>query len=335
MKQSPVVIIIMPTRNADEAFLREAIGSCLAQSYRHWELIIVDDGSSNDAPAIINEYVSSDSRVRSIRHSHTRRLPAALNTGIEASTGQFLTWLSDDDLFRPMALERMLAFLNARADVDVVYTDYSQIDQSGRWLKRLRVGRAEELGISKPVGVCYLARREAFATIGFREEFFLAEDLDFLIRAYMRFTIAPLHEDLALYRQHDRTLTRTHRTADILQVHRRILDRHIEQMHWLDRSGKSRAYLRLSKRMLGEGDLSASLTAARRAMRFGPGALLRVILQVASRRLGIDPELRGATRLPSPRADISRRSAQASAQASVRASTQGSTETGSANQPLY
>lgn len=281
MKVQPRVSIIMPTHNANVGFLGEAIDSCMTQTCEGWELIIVDDGSDANSADAIATHAARDQRIRVIRHQFKRCLPAALNTGIKLARGQFLTWLSDDDRFRPTALERMLGFLDTHRSIDIVYTDYSLLHADGRIGNRVRVGAAEDLGIHKPVGICYLAKHAAFATIGFREEFFLAEDLDFWIRAFMKYKVAALHEDLALYRQHAMTLTQTHPRAEVLKVHRRILDRHLPNMHWLDASGRVRAYLRLATGLWNAGARVAAVAALARAARFGPrasrGAIARVI----------------------------------------------------------
>lgn len=289
-----LVSIIMPTHNANPNYLREAIESCIEQTHRHWELIIVDDGSNNDSPFLIADYAASEPRIRVVRHPHKRRLPAALNTGIEHAGGDYLTWLSDDDRFRPQALERMLACLRADPAVDIVYCDYSLMNPDGSPGPRMRVGPPEELGIHKPVGICYLATHEAFARTGFREEFFLAEDLDFWVRAFMRYRVAPLHEDLALYRQHEATLTRTHARTRVLQVHRRILDHSIAQMHWLDASGRARAYIRLAKQLLAEGEVVDAASALAQALRSGPAACVVAAMAVAARRLSHRAELPGS-----------------------------------------
>jgi len=286
MTQAPLVSIIMPTYNARVGYLREALDSCLAQSYPHWELIVVDDASSNDAPAVIADYAARDSRVRVLRHAENRRLPAALNRGIRAASGTLMTWFSDDDVYRPQAMERMVAYLAEHASVDIVYTDITLVHGDGRVAGKLRVGPPEQLGISKPVGICFLARRQAFASTGFSEDLFLAEDLDFWIRAFMRFNLAPLHEDLALYRQHGGTLTQRYPRTEILQVHQRILDRHQHRMHWLDASGKAHAYLRLAKQQLRQGAPGPALSALGRAAGFGPRALGGVLADVLARRLG-------------------------------------------------
>ncbi|MBK1619872.1 hypothetical protein CKO42_15760 [Lamprobacter modestohalophilus] len=282
----PLVSIIMPTHNANVGFLREAIDSCIAQTYPCWELIIVDDGSTNESPLVIAEQRSRDSRIRSLRHDSKRRLPAALNSGIEQAQGDFLTWLSDDDRFRPLALERMLKFLSEHPQIDIVYADYSLLQSDGTLGERMRVGPAEELGIHKPVGICYLAKYEAFARTGFSEDFFLAEDLDFWIRACMTYKATPLHEDLAQYRQHSGTLTQSHPRTEILLVHRRILDRHLDRMHWLSPPNKVRAYLRLGKQFLAQGAAAPAAAAFGRAAGLGPRACTAALSNLITRKIG-------------------------------------------------
>ncbi|WP_295541011.1 glycosyltransferase [uncultured Thiohalocapsa sp.] len=287
MNDKPSVSIIMPTHNANTGFLHAAITSCLEQTHRGWELIIVDDGSTNESPAVIAEYVASDERIRCLRHPAKRRLPAALNSGIAQARGAFLTWLSDDDLFRPRALECLLDFLSSHPDIDIVYSDYSLLYADGSVGERVRVGQPEELGIRKPVGICYLARYHAFASTGFSEEFFLAEDLDFWIRAFMRFRLAPVHCDLAFYRQHAQTLTNTQSRAKILAVHQRILDRHLPRMWWLDREGKTHAYLRLGKGFFASGAPLPAMAAISRALCFGPLVFAKTIGDIFAARLGL------------------------------------------------
>src|SRR5690606_22425727 len=117
MNESPFVSIVLPTYNGAR-YLAQSIESCINQTYTQWELIIVDDASTDDTPAIISHYVQLDSRIRTVRHSTNRKLPAALNTGFDMARGEYFTWTSDDNYYRPEALGVMVAFLESRADVD-------------------------------------------------------------------------------------------------------------------------------------------------------------------------------------------------------------------------
>jgi glycosyltransferase involved in cell wall biosynthesis len=103
--QAPLVSIILPTYNGSQ-YLSEAIESCLHQTYENWELILVDDCSTDATPQIIGRYVGRDPRIRSIRHASNKKLPEALNTGHAAAQGEYLMWTSDDNRLLPAAIEK-------------------------------------------------------------------------------------------------------------------------------------------------------------------------------------------------------------------------------------
>src|SRR5437870_4846053 len=98
------VTIVLPVYNG-QTYLRQSIESCLKQTHRNFELVVVDDCSTDNSPSIITEYARQDSRIISIRNTTNRRLPGALNVGFAASTGDFLTWTSDDNYYAPTAIE--------------------------------------------------------------------------------------------------------------------------------------------------------------------------------------------------------------------------------------
>lgn len=275
MTGTGLVSIVMPTYNGAKKYIDEAIQSCLDQTYANWELIVVDDASTDNTSQKVQEYASRDKRIRLVRHPVNRKLPGALNTGIQHMCGEYFTWLSDDDLLRPNALETMIRFLVTHPNIGIVYTDYSLVDENGRHLETVTVERAQDLGPSKTTGVSHLVRREVLDKIGgYSEDLFLAEDLDFWVRAQMHFEIAPLHEDLFLYRQHGQSLTSQYRPTVYL-VHAEILDRHIDQMHWLTNEQRAYAYLRLVKRAVSQRDFSHAYTYLRKAMHYDPGFIVR------------------------------------------------------------
>jgi len=250
------VSIVMPTFNGSR-YIDEAIASVIAQTHQDWELIIVDDGTPDGPPSNIDRWAATDSRIRTFAHQTNQGLPAALNTGARMIHGDYFTWLSDDDILRPDALETMVSFLTSRPDIDAVYTDYTEIDESGRPLGRVTVGDADLLGVSNPIGVCHLRRAAVFDTVGYyAQDFFLAEDLDMWIRLHRHCRIAPLHDDLFLYRRHDRSLSSTARRRTYA-VHERVLDRHLHDMHWLDSSGRAWAYIRLVRHACEHRDAAA------------------------------------------------------------------------------
>lgn len=260
MKRQPLVSIVLPVYNGAR-YLREAIQSCLAQSYRHWELIIVDDASTDATPAIIAEYSRLDPRIRSLRHEHNRKLPAALNTGFAAALGDYLTWTSDDNRYRPHALATLVAFLEERPDVNVVYSDYTIIDEAGQPLRAVQVESPEALPFRNPIGACFLYRQTVAQAVGqYAEDLFRAEDYDFWLRAVGVCRLEPLHEDLYEYRLHGASLNMSQSPQCHVASARAQL-RNLPRMDWLDDATRARAYLLAGLRLYqGEQHQEAVLT---------------------------------------------------------------------------
>src|SRR5262245_43666619 len=107
---SPLVSIVLPTYNGSR-FIQKSIESCLHQTYRRIELIIVNDCSTDETPAIIEEYAKGDSRVRIIHNATNQKLPLSLNIGFAAAKGEYFTWTSDDNYYAPNAIEKMVDVL--------------------------------------------------------------------------------------------------------------------------------------------------------------------------------------------------------------------------------
>lgn len=115
----------MPVFNAEE-FLRESIESVIAQTFKNWELIIIDDESTDSSAAIIDDYAASDKRIRSLWQPNGKQ-GKARNLGINQSAGHFLAFLDADDYWFPEFLEEQLNYLN-NAAADLVF---SRINRQG------------------------------------------------------------------------------------------------------------------------------------------------------------------------------------------------------------
>ena len=102
MNEGPFATIIVPTYN-QEAFLGPALDSLLAQTDSNWEAIIVNDGSTDHTAEIAEEYARRDSRIRCI-HKSNGGVASALNVGLESARGEWIHWLSSDDMFEPTKL---------------------------------------------------------------------------------------------------------------------------------------------------------------------------------------------------------------------------------------
>ena len=124
-----LVSIITPAYNA-ERFLAATLDSVLNQTWPHWELIVVDDGSSDSTPAILAEYAGRDSRIHPLRQANAGSA-AARNLGIRQAEGRYIVLLDADDLWEPQFLEKQLAFMKEKNAL-LVYSSFKRIDEQGR-----------------------------------------------------------------------------------------------------------------------------------------------------------------------------------------------------------
>ena len=129
----PLVTVIIPTFNRASVVGR-AIRSVLRQTFPNWELLVVDDASTDGTEREVRSY--SDKRVKYIRHTQNRRISAARNTGIRAAQGGYVSFLDDDDEWLPEKLAKEVEVLrNSDPEVGLVYTGKTVYDEHGRVLQ--------------------------------------------------------------------------------------------------------------------------------------------------------------------------------------------------------
>jgi glycosyltransferase involved in cell wall biosynthesis len=208
---TPLISIVLPTYNGAR-YLRRSVDSCLSQTFGDFELIIVNDCSTDDTGTIAEEYGRKDARVRVIHNTFNKKLPLSLNTGFEQARGKYHTWTSDDNYYAPPALEMLMKAMTADPTVDLVYSDYFLVDEQDNVLGKRKFnniydGFTEWLGC----GACFLYKAEIFAANkGYNPGAFLIEDYDFFMRAFLRFNFVYLPRyDLYYYREHPSSLTST------------------------------------------------------------------------------------------------------------------------------
>ncbi len=187
---SPAVSVLIPVFNGAE-FLRAAIGSVMAQSFADWELLLVDDGSTDTTPVIATEFAARDPRVRVFRKSNSG-LPETLNLGLAEARGTWIARLDADDLMEPERLARQLAFLAPRPDLGGAASFYTVIDHADRARQEVRplpraVDEIEPLfargGTLRYTHPTVTFRRDvALAFGGYRRECTICEDVDFFLR---------------------------------------------------------------------------------------------------------------------------------------------------------
>lgn len=189
------VSIVLASRNG-VPHLDRAIASVVAQSHKEWELVLVDDGSTDATGEHMNAWASRDPRIRVVHAVGGRGLAGALNLGFRHARGDFLGWTGDRGGYAPNAIERMLAVLAEPPSPDAVFADHVCCGE-GAAERRVRVGPVERLRLENVVGPCFLYRRELFEELaGLDESPGLAAEYDFWLRASTRFRLEPLHEPL-------------------------------------------------------------------------------------------------------------------------------------------
>jgi glycosyltransferase involved in cell wall biosynthesis len=124
MAARPLVSVILPFYNTPPDFMREAFDSVLGQSYAHWELLLIDDGSAPDTSRLAHSYVAKHpGRVRCVEHpGHANRgMSASRNLGIAHAAGEYVAFLDADDVWMPHTLREQVAILEAQPRAAMVY----------------------------------------------------------------------------------------------------------------------------------------------------------------------------------------------------------------------
>lgn len=134
---SELVSIIVPVYNA-EKYIRETMDSVLAQTYPHWELLLVEDGSSDGSVDVIEEYIAEkgESRIRLIRLPSNLGAARARNKGLEEASGRYIAYLDADDLWTPEKLEHELRFMEEKGAA-FAFTGYEFADEHGVGLGKI------------------------------------------------------------------------------------------------------------------------------------------------------------------------------------------------------
>jgi glycosyltransferase involved in cell wall biosynthesis len=206
----------MPVYNA-RRYLRAAVESILAQTFRDFELIVVDDGSKDDSLAILREYAAKDDRVRIISRPNTG-IVGALNDGLAAARGELVARMDSDDLALPERFEKQVAFLRAHPDHVLVGSQVLLIDPDGAPLcpKRDteythdRIDWAHLHHRWPMVHPSVMVRRDAVNAVGgYRDKYEWLEDLDLFLRLAEVGKLASLPDVLLHYRLHTGSVCHT------------------------------------------------------------------------------------------------------------------------------
>ncbi len=131
-REQPLVSIIMPAYNC-ERYIETAIYSVMTQTYQNWELLVIDDGSTDRTPDLISALCAEDNRIRLIKNQVNMGVAKTRNKGFTLSKGQFIALLDSDDVWHPDKLERQLSLAKDKG-APIIYCSYGIIDDNGRKL---------------------------------------------------------------------------------------------------------------------------------------------------------------------------------------------------------
>ena len=214
------ISIVLPVYNGAN-YLAESIESVIAQTYANWELIIVNDCSTDNTLAIATDYANKDARIKVISNTENQKLPNSLNVGFEHANGEYYTWTSDDNKYMPNALRIMVECLENNPDIAMVYANYTRIDSVGRIIEPVYLPEPKYFFLGDVVGACFLYTAAAAKKIGtYDADLFLAEDYDYWIRIYEVGKILHLKDNLYYYRIHEKSLTQTRKKQIDEQTYR-------------------------------------------------------------------------------------------------------------------
>ena len=227
MTHAPKVTVFIPVYNR-ERYVKEAIDSILAQTYPDFELLLIDDGSTDDSVAVIESY--KDPRIRLERNEHNVGIPRTRNRGLELARGEYVAMLDSDDAAYPERLAKQVAFLDAHPDYAAIGSWGRAMDGAGRphkTIKRQPVD-VDEVKAHLLFRCCInnrsmTGRTAMLREFGYRNDFPRCQDYDLLANLAVKHKLGNLPEVLVLGRVHDQQITG--QTVDLGQAKKQEIAR--------------------------------------------------------------------------------------------------------------
>jgi glycosyltransferase involved in cell wall biosynthesis len=209
------VTVVMPVYNGSR-YLSESIESVLAQTFHDYEIVCVDDGSTDDSVALLGAY---GQRIRVVRQENAGQ-SAARNAGVRLARGEYIAFLDQDDVWYPSKLQNQVAVLQAQPDVVLVHCNFDRIDERGQMLERgagisermsaLASSMGQLIGEALIFPSAMMIRKDAYERIGgFHHALQGFEDFDLMARLTQQGRFVMVEERGMAYRMHGSGFTRT------------------------------------------------------------------------------------------------------------------------------
>jgi len=273
---NPLISIVVPCHNHG-SYVREAIESVLSQDYPRVELIVLDDGSSDDTRAVLAGYTG---RFHCESHANIGQAET-LNKGWAMSKGELLGYLSADDFLLPSAVSRSVAELIARPEIVLTYCDFNHVDSNSRVLRRVRTPEFSYRDLAVKMicqpGPGAFFRRDAFERAGFwNGKLRQIPDYEYWLRLGLEGKFARIPEVLASYRVHAGSQSfapvdssRAEETVNVVSAYFR--DHRIPpEIVQAEREARSNAHIIAAKLHLGSRRYRAALTHMNQAFGLHP-----------------------------------------------------------------
>ncbi len=238
IEDAPVISIIMPAFNAEQTLLA-SIKNVQQQTQKSWELIIINDASTDQTRVIAQTHAKQDSRIRIVDLSENSGVSQARNMGVEIARGNFIAFLDADDLWESTKLHKQLAFHLDHPNILISHTNYISFSNTGytrRSWSQLFTPRGKKNGLLLPIlyyrniigTLTVMMRKELFLQCGgFDSRLRVGEDYDLWLKvAKKKYTFGYLNERLAFYRISPNSLTK--HTEKWKKQLKTILDTHLD-----------------------------------------------------------------------------------------------------------
>lgn len=227
MNSKPLVTIYIPCGNYGR-FLRQSVESVFTQLYTNWELIIIDEASTDDTAVISRDLCSrSPEKITFVQNKKSIGLQKIANNVLDVANGKYLVRLDADDWFDECALLLMVAKLEATPNVGLVYGNYFYTDPEGKTLgieRRWKIKNEDIGGHLPPHGACTMFRTRSLKAVGGYSEDISAQDgWELWYKLYQRVGAINLDIPLFYYRQHSSSLSKD--SKRLLEARLRIFDR--------------------------------------------------------------------------------------------------------------
>ena len=232
MNKAPLISLIMSVYNGED-YLAEAIDSVLNQTFTEWELIVINDCSTDSTAEILNSYAEKDSRVKVHTNEVNLRLPSSLNKALSLAQGKYIARMDADDICLPQRLERQYAFMESRPQVALSSCRFMTlkngvISSGGCGGKTDADSIKALLLVTNPIlhpGI--IAKAEVIRGLGYDKTFTCTEDMELWTRFVAAgHTVEIVSDYLMIYRLHDKQITETtldRQRGEVLSIQRKYM----------------------------------------------------------------------------------------------------------------